>query len=70
MVMKGRLFKPLNIVDPKLYGYYVVIEKGTKELCVRIQKSLYGLLQSALLFYLKLVTDIKSYGFKMNTYDP
>jgi hypothetical protein len=33
-------------------------------------KVLYGLLQSALLFYLKLVEDLTDYGFELNPYDP
>jgi hypothetical protein len=35
-----------------------------------MQKSLYGLLRSALLFYKKLVADLESDGFVLNPYDP
>jgi hypothetical protein len=33
-------------------------------------KAMYGLLRSALLFYLKLVKDLTDYGFELNPYDP
>ncbi len=35
-----------------------------------MQKAMYGLLRSALLFYWKLVEDLESNGFKLNPYDP
>ena len=60
-VVKGRLYKLLEIVDPELYQKYVVIDKVTK--------LLYGLLLSAPLFDLELVTDLKKYNSKMNSYD-
>ena len=37
---------------------------------MRLQKALYGCLKSALLFYDKLVEDLKEYGFRINPYDP
>ena len=39
-------------------------------LYVKMQKAVYGLLRSALLFYRKLVVDLKNAGFKLNLYDP
>jgi hypothetical protein len=33
-------------------------------------KAMYGLLRSALLFYLKLVEDLRADGFELNEYDP
>ncbi len=39
-------------------------------LYVKIQKAIYGLLRSALLFYKKLVANLDSIGFKLNPYDP
>jgi hypothetical protein len=35
-----------------------------------MQKAIYGLLRSALLFYKKLVANLESIGFKLNPYDP
>jgi hypothetical protein len=43
---------------------------NTPILYVKLQKALYGCLRSALLFYLKLVEDLESDGFKINPYDP
>jgi hypothetical protein len=58
-------------VDPELYGPYLIKnEKGESILYVRMLKAMYGLLRSALLFYLKLVEDLKADGFTMNEYDP
>ena len=37
---------------------------------MKLQNAIYGLLLSALLLYLKLSTDLKIYGFIINTYDP
>ena len=39
-------------------------------LYVQMNKALYGLLQSALLFYKKLQRDLEGYGFVINPYDP
>ena len=39
-------------------------------LYVRLSKALYGLLQSALLFYRKLRSELEDYGFTVNPYDP
>jgi len=37
---------------------------------VKMNKALYGLLRTALLFYRKLVGDLEAYGFKLNPHDP
>ena len=39
-------------------------------LYVKLQNKLYGLFCIALLFYLKLVTDLKINGFSQNPYNP
>ncbi len=39
-------------------------------LYLRLQKALYGIIKSALLFYQKLVLEPKSMGFAVNPYDP
>ena len=43
---------------------------GWKLLHVKLQKALYGLLKSVLLFYQKLWSDLYGKGFKINPYDP
>jgi hypothetical protein len=47
-----------------------VDRKGTAILYVKMQKAMYGLLRSALLFYKKLVAELETKGFKLNPYDP
>ena len=39
-------------------------------LYVKLNKALYGLLRSALLFYKKLVRELEDMGFELNPYDP
>jgi hypothetical protein len=35
-----------------------------------MQKALYGMIQSSLLFYNQFIEDVKKIGFKINPYDP
>ena len=56
MIPKVRMLELLVNIYPKLYMKYIVLEKVVKVLYVNLQKALYGLLCSALLFYLKLAT--------------
>ena len=50
---------------------YVTINKKVKKvLYVKLKKSLYGCLKSAILFYCKLAADLVKMGFKINFYDP
>jgi hypothetical protein len=55
MKMIGTLAELMVKTNPKLYRKYVVIEKGCSVLYLRLQKALYGMMKSALLFYRKLV---------------
>ena len=71
MILKGRLTELMVHVVPNLYCKYIMVDKNnTPILYVKIQKALYGLLQSALLFYQKLVRDLEDNGFVLNLYDP
>jgi competence protein ComGC len=70
MVLKGRLAELMVQVAPNLYRKYITVDrKGTAILYVKMQKALYELLRSALLFYNKLVADLESDGFVLNPYD-
>ena len=70
MVLKGRLAELMVQVAPNLYRKYITVDrKGTAILYVKMQKALYGLLRSALLFYNKLVADLEGDGFVLNPYD-
>jgi hypothetical protein len=58
-------------VAPNLYRKYITVDrKGTAILYVKMQKALYGLLRSELLFYNKIVANLESDGFVLNPYDP
>ena len=70
MKMRGKLAELLVKVAPEIYREFVTIERGQKVLYVELQKTLYGMLKSALLFYRKLRSDLESIGFKVNPYDP
>jgi hypothetical protein len=70
MQMNGTLAKLMAKMDPMLYRKYLVDKKGKKVLYLRLQKALYGMMKNALLFYQKLVSELKSMGFGVNPYDP
>ena len=54
-----------------LYRKYISVDrKGTTILYVKMQKAMYGLLRSALLFFKKFVAKLEIAGFKLNPYDP
>jgi hypothetical protein len=71
MILKGRLAKLMVIVVPNLYRKFISVDaKGSAILYVKMQKAIYGLLRSALLFYKKIVSNLESIGFKLNPYNP
>ncbi len=70
MKMVGTLAELMVKTKPKMYRQYVVLEKGRSVLYLRLQKALYGMMKSALLFYRKLVLELKKMGFEINPYDP
>ena len=71
MFMEGELGEVMVKVSPKIcQNYFIMSSKGVPLLYVQIQKALYGLLRSALLFYRNLVKDIEACRFQINTYDP
>jgi hypothetical protein len=71
MRLDGILAELMVQVDPKLYQKYVTTNaKGKPVLYVQLEKAVYGMMKSALLFYRKLVADLVSLGFEINPYDP
>ena len=71
MRLDGILAELMVQVDPKLYRKYVTTNaKGKPVLYVQLEKAVYGMMKSALLFYRKLVADLVSLGFAINPYDP
>ena len=71
MVLKDDLAEMMVKIAPNIYRKYVTTNsKGVPMLYVRLRKSLYGLLRSALLFYRKLRRELEADGFVVNPYDP
>ncbi len=70
MKMVGTLAELMVKTNPKMYRQYIVLEKGRSVLYLQLQKALYGMMKSVLLFYRKLVSELKELGFEINPYDP
>jgi hypothetical protein len=70
MRMNRMLAKLMAKTDPKLYQKYLTNEKGKKVLYLFLQKALYGIMKSALLFYRKLISELNEMGFEVNPYNP
>ena len=71
MVLRGELAELMIKLEPRVYRKYVASDaRGKPVLYVRLQKALYGLLRSALLFYRKFRAELEAYGFEVNPYDP
>ncbi len=70
MQMNRTLAELMSKMDPKLYRKYLIDKKGKKVLYLHLQKALYGMMKSALLFYCKWVSELKLMGFAVNPYDP
>jgi hypothetical protein len=68
--IKGALVDILLKLAPEVYKEYVVYEGNIKVLYVEALKAIYGMLQSALLFYKKLKKDVEKLGFEINPYEP
>ena len=70
MKIRGPLVDMLLELSYETYAPYVVYEDKNKILYVAMEKALYGMLQSSLLYYKKFRKDIESIGFVVNPYDP
>ena len=67
ILLKGKLAELMVQINPKLYRKYIITSvKGEPMLYVRLSKALCRLLQSALLFYRKLRSELEDYGFEVN----
>lgn len=49
--LQGRMAELLAMIDPSLYREHIIIERGRPVLYLKLKKALYGMLQSALLFW-------------------
>ena len=70
MKITGPLVDMLVELNPQLYGPFIVEEKEHKVVYVQVLRAIYGMLQSALLWYKLFRKDLESIGFKFNPYDP
>ena len=70
MKIRGALVDMLVQIAPEIYKDYITYERGHKILYVQVLKAIYGMLQSALLFYKKVKNDLVNSGFEINPYDP
>ena len=71
ILLKGKLAELMVQINPNIYQKYIITSsKGEQMLYVRLSKALYGLMQSALLFYRKLRSELEDHGFTFNPYDP
>ena len=70
MKLSGVLLELLVQLAPEIYGPYVVLENGKRVLYLQVLRALYGMLQSALLWYRRFRGDLEGQGFVFNPYDP
>ena len=70
MKVRGVVVDLLVELDPTRYGTFVMYEKGKKVIYLVVLRAIYGMLQSALLFYKKFRKDLEREGFLFNPYDP
>ena len=66
----GKMVDLLLEIDEAMYKPCVTDERGERVMYVELLKALYGTLQAARLFWEKLSTKLKEWGFIMNHYDP
>ncbi len=71
MRLLGKITEMMVRVDPQLYWKYVTVTaKGKPILYVKLNKALYGLLKSVLLWYKKLRAELEEMRFVVNPYAP
>ena len=70
MKIRGALVDILLEMDYEKYGNFVTKENGRRILYVAMSKALYGMLDSAILYYKKFRRDIEEQGYEVNPYDP
>ena len=69
MKIRGAMVQMLCWMDPTTYKDYVVKEGKQEVLYIQVKKAIYGMLISALSFYLKLRKDLEDIGFVINPCD-
>ena len=66
MKIKGPLIHILVEIIPETYTNYITEENVQRLLYIMMQKALYGMLVSTVLFYKELIKDREGIGFKIN----
>lgn len=66
--LEGKFVSIMCEINPE-HRKYVTIENGVEVLYLRILKALYGMIESAPLWYELYVSVLKDMGFKLNPYD-
>ena len=69
MKFEGEMVEYVVAANPERYGPYVTKERGRKVLYVQLLKSIYGCMQSALLWYEMFTKCLKYLGYELNKYD-
>ena len=69
MKITGPMVDILCQINPKLYEKYVTNEKGKRVLYTEASKAIYGMVDSAFLFWLYLSSYLAEHGFVTNPYD-
>ena len=68
--LRRKLAELMVATAPEIYKKYVSINrKGELLLYLEALNALYGIMKTALLFYLKFIKNLKSIGFVLNPYD-
>ena len=69
--IRGKLVELMVATALEIYKKYVSVNRnGELVLYVEALYALYGIMKSALLFYIKFVKNIKSIEFELNPYNP
>jgi len=68
MKFKGEFVEIMCEVNPE-YLEFVTEERGKTTLYVQVLKAIYGMIESALLWYELFTTTLARLGFKLNPYD-
>ena len=65
----GAMVDILRQLNPRLFKEYVVLENGKRVLYTEAHKAVYGMVDSAFLFWLELSGFLEKKGYEMNPYD-
>ena len=66
----GKMVDLLLEINRDMYEPCVTFERNERVMYVKLLKALYGTLRAARLFWEKLSSKLKEWGFEMNKYDP